>query len=531
MRAMRRLLIGLVLAAAAVPAPQRAAADPRPVQPLAEAGPPPGRVGRVALVAGKVEWRGGSGAAWSDAAVNYPVAAGAAVRTAADARTAIEIGPDSIDLSDGTRIEIATLDDRAIDVALAQGRVALLLPQRSAGSVEIELTQGEVWLQQPGAYQIDVGDGASPRIAVYAGSARLLAGGAEIVVTPSETVELSDLAPTMLRIAPADAAARWWREPGNDGVPSATPTFAAAAMTGFAGLAAAGHWRHTDAYGDVWLPDALPADWAPYRDGHWRWIPPWGWTWIDDEPWGFAPAHYGRWALLPQGWAWLPGSLVTNPIYVPAAVAFLGTPGIGVSYADGNGPAVGWFPLAPGEAYWPSYSSDLDYIRALNRGDVSDLGSIRPQPDGRLPVEVVDWRFANRLSASVVPRPIFIDGRPVPPALLSLPKERLLNMPVVLGSPRIGLPAPPAPPVVAAPARAPPPDPQSGSARAKRAIWLKTVRLATIRSRLYWEGARLRRLAVLHLRAPALGEPPRLRRLVALRRAPHQVTHTKKALR
>jgi len=36
-------------------------------------------------------------------------------------------------------------------------------------------------------------------------------------------------------------------------------------------------------------------DWAPYRYGRWEYIAPWGYTWVDEEPWGFAPFHYGRW--------------------------------------------------------------------------------------------------------------------------------------------------------------------------------------------------------------------------------------------
>jgi hypothetical protein len=38
-------------------------------------------------------------------------------------------------------------------------------------------------------------------------------------------------------------------------------------------------------------------------------------------------------------------------------VAFIEDPGIGMSVPPGTGP-VGWFPLAPGEVYWPSYTRD-----------------------------------------------------------------------------------------------------------------------------------------------------------------------------
>jgi len=85
-----------------------------------------------------------------------------------------------------------------------------------------------------------------------------------------------------------------------------------------------GQWRRDPVYGAVWLPQAMPADWVPYRHGHWDWIASWGWTWVDDAPWGFAPFHYGRWTMLDEQWAWVPGRLGVRPVYAPALVAFLG---------------------------------------------------------------------------------------------------------------------------------------------------------------------------------------------------------------
>jgi len=208
-------------------------------------------------------------------------------------------------------------------------------------------------------------------------------------------------------------------------------------MTGFAELDAAGSWEDAAEYGAVWVPSGLPADWAPYRDGHWRWIAPWGWTWIDNRPWGFAPFHYGRWTLANGRWAWVPGSFVADPVFAPAVVAFLGTAGVGLSVADTSGPAIAWFPLAPGEVYWPSYTADLDYVRRLNLGNVADVGVIRPDANGDPPLEVFGEHFANRRFAAVVPRPVFRNGGAVAPALLSLPEQRLQNAPVLMGSPQI----------------------------------------------------------------------------------------------
>ena len=180
-----------------------------------------------------------------------------------------------------------------------------------------------------------------------------------------------------------------------------------------------------------------------------------------------------------------------NPVWTPAVVAFLGTPGVGLCYADGRGPAIAWFPLAPGEIYWPSYTSDLEYIRAVNAANVADLSAIGMRHDGEPPASIVNAHFANREFASVVPRPVFIAGRTVATALLTIPEERLLNAPAIMGSPQIG---PPPGRLHAATASARPRTSAGAhtSQAAKGSAWTNLVRAAEIRSREFQEIARVR---------------------------------------
>ena len=72
---------------------------------------------------------------------------------------------------------------------------------------------------------------------------------------------------------------------------------------------------------------------------------------------GFHELVY-RWAMIGDSWGWVPGTFEPYPVYAPALVGFLGGPGVGLYVSGAVGPQVGWFPLAPGEAYWPSYSAD-----------------------------------------------------------------------------------------------------------------------------------------------------------------------------
>src|SRR5262245_54764686 len=96
-------------------------------------------------------------------------------------------------------------------------------------------------------------------------------------------------------------------------------------------LAPYGDWMEMQPYGWVWAPRSVDPDWRPYRDGHWVYTD-YDWTWVADEPWGWAPFHYGRWALDSRyGWVWVPGS-----VWAPAWVSWRW----GDDYA-------GWAPLPP----------------------------------------------------------------------------------------------------------------------------------------------------------------------------------------
>ncbi len=400
---------------------------------------PPGRVGRVSLASGDVDLRVSSESAWADAELNQPIFAGEGLRTDPRARAEIRIGANTIDLSNRSEIEVASLRDGVTQILLSRGRIGLHLRQAGENeTVEIDVPQGDVWLLAPGTYDIEVGEGEGPlRVAVFDGKAhftgaggdRLIEGGQTAVLMESEAADASSIEP-----ATADDFVAWCRHRDYAETGLAAPYYVSRYMTGYAELDGAGIWKINAQYGPVWFP-TQSEEWAPYRVGHWSWIAPWGWTWLDDQPWGFAPSHYGRWALIDDHWAWVPGNYVERPLYAPALVAFLGTPGVGLSSEEGA--TVAWFPLAPGEAYWPSYTRDLNYVRNLNFGSVKDVAAIGVRADGEPPLEAFDEDFANRLFATVVPRLVFTNGRPIPPARVSLPDKRLQNAPVLMASPQI----------------------------------------------------------------------------------------------
>jgi hypothetical protein len=516
---MRLLLLGGVFAAAfAASVPVLAATEqPQQLAPAPASAPaPPARVGRVSLVAGKVEFRGPGDAQWSPASVNDPVANGVELRTDPKSRAEIRIGANAIDLTEGTAVTFAKLDGAATEIALAAGRIEFIVGRLAAGeTIRVDLPNGSVRPVAVGRYDVAAGDAGHPaQISVFGGSAHYSGSGADIAIAAGERLSPAGAAPVVATTEPAaaDEFAEWCRAHAVDDAGLAAPYFVSREMTGYAALDAAGSWRASVEYGAVWQPAALPAGWAPYRDGHWRWLKPWGWSWVDDEPWGFATSHYGRWLFDDNRWSWVPGRWSAHPVWMPAVVAFLGTQGVGLSYAGGTGPAIGWFPLSPGEIYWPGYTADIDYIRAVNAGVATDPETIRGRADGEPPAAVANAHFANREFSSVVPRTVFVAGQPAAPALVTIPGWRLRNAPAIMGSPRIGPPPPLASVRIAAaaPARGHPP----AAAKAKSAAWVAAVRTAALRSRRFQEAARVR---FVRLRVASSGELSRLRHSLVLR--------------
>jgi hypothetical protein len=302
---MRRLAVSFLLLLLAVPAFAQQT--------------PPKQVGRVSFVTGQLAFHMAGETQWSAAAVNYPVAPGASFWTAPQARAELRIGPQTIDLSGNTSIEVAKVDEHAMVLALRQGRINLRLRELpSSQTVEIDIPRGAVTLLQPGIYDIDAGSQDGPaRIAVFEGSARFAGGGADTAIKAGDVAVIGGketLTATLEKVAP-DEFAEWCRSRDNRQQPVvAAAKHASPRITGLEELDSHGSWRSAPEYGEVWYPNDVPLGWAPYRDGYWAWVEPWGWNWVDAEPWGFAPSHYGRWAYLDGAWGWVPPAVGPAPV-------------------------------------------------------------------------------------------------------------------------------------------------------------------------------------------------------------------------
>ncbi len=395
---------------------------------------PPGRIGRVSYLDGSVSQRADENEDWAAATLNYPVTTGGGLWTDARARAEVHVGSSAVRLGPETLTDFVEVDDHTTRIRVTQGSLYLRVRQLGSGDAyEIDTPNGAVSMLQGGHYRVDVSsDGYRSTLTVRDGDAEIsTGGGATVSVRPGESMAItgSNSATSTISLVAVDDWERWCQGRDHDEDASLSLRYLSPGFVGFEALDAYGTWEIDD-FGPVWVP-RVAVGWAPYRLGHWSWVTPWGWTWIDQAPWGFTPFHYGRWAFRRDHWAWVPGTIVPAPVYAPALVAFLGGSGFDLSVAVGGG-NVGWFPLAPGEVFVPSYRVTQTYIRNIN------VTTVKVRDIDFSHLDVARMRFANRgISGAItaVPRETFLRSEPVERAAIRMPASSLSRA-TAIGAPR-----------------------------------------------------------------------------------------------
>jgi hypothetical protein len=376
---------------------------------------PPGRIGRLAQVQGQIWMLEGGQGEWIEPSRNRPVTTGDRVATDSGARAALEIGSTSVYLDQGSDLEVRRLDDDAVELVLLQGAASVRVRSPEvAREVELDTHEGRFAPQGPGLFRVDTSDQGS-FAAVFAGELQFDAPDSTLALRPGQRAEFwQDAGDNATHYSWADLTSDafdlWVRR--DDQLAQVRPPAQTVSieMTGADDLGRYGRWDQDPAYGALWVPTAVQADWAPYRYGHWAWIAPWGWTWVDDAPWGFAPFHYGRWVNWRGQWCWAPGQYVARPVYAPALVAWVGGAHWGASVSLGA-PAVGWVPLAPREAYYPTYRTTNVYIHRVN------VTQVVIRPGVPLPRPAVYANRGLRGGFTVVPTKALAERQPVAKAM------------------------------------------------------------------------------------------------------------------
>ncbi len=386
---------------------ERSAVRPAPVPaPLIPQIPdPPSRAMRISYLEGAVSFQAAGTQTWSRAELNRPVVDGDTLWTDVAARAELHLGSAAMRMDARTSLDILKFDDRMVQAKVTEGVISVKVKRLERGeALEIDTPNAAVTLLEAGEYRLDIQPGMDTTfVTVRTGDAEISGTHLEFIAHAGQRVNVSG--PDAMEYGLAGASARdpfdefcAVRDRREDGSQSAQ--YVAPETNGYYDLDAFGTWREDAERGALWTPHGLPANWAPYRFGHWAWVEPWGWTWIDHASWGFAPFHYGRWTFLDGAWSWIPGPQQVRPIYAPALVMFAGGGRSGFHYFFWIGSAgVAWFPLGAGEAYTPPYRCSPRYLASINGS-----ADLVPRTYANLAVE-------GALTA--VPRQAFVRGRSI----------------------------------------------------------------------------------------------------------------------
>lgn len=339
-------------------------------------GDPPSRVMRLSYMQGAVSFQPSGENDWSEATLNYPIATGDRLWTDKSARAELETGNIAIRMSAETDLTTTNLTDQLIQLGLAQGTVRVRAFEVESGhQIEINTPNAALTINRPGDYRVEVYpdenltmltvNNGEVEVTDSSGQLQTVGDGQAVRMTGSNLAQLETVA-----LPAPDDFDRWSSDRDHRYLASTSRRYVSPEVPGYYDLDQYGSWTTVADYGPVWYPAAVPVGWYPYRYGRWAWVEPWGWTWVDQAPWGFAPFHYGRWVLVGPRWGWIPGPIAVAPVYGPAFVAFVGGTGFSIGIGFGN---VAWFPLGPGEPFFPWYHHSDAYLRQINVTNVRNI--------------------------------------------------------------------------------------------------------------------------------------------------------------
>ncbi len=405
---------------------------------------PPSRVARLNHSDGSVSFQPGGEGDWVQAVPNRPLTTGDNLWADKDSRAELHVGSTALRLGSESSLTFLDLDDQTTQLKLSQGSLIVRVRHLDDGdNFEIDTPNMAFIVQRIGEYRIDVNaNGDETDATVWHGRGEVTGGGSTYTVVAGQYARFAgtdELDHDIEQIPGSDDLDNWAFSRDEHEDHSESANYISTEMTGYEDLDDYGSWHYVADYGPVWSPRGIAGDWAPYREGHWAWVEPWGWTWVEDEPWGFAPFHYGRWAYVSNSWCWVPGPVVVRPVYAPALVAFVGGGGFGVSVGFGGGVGVGWFPLGPREVYVPWYHTSPRYVTNVNitntRVNEVQVTNVYNSYRGNTVSRVTYVNQHVNNGVTVVSRDTFVNARPVQRNVVRMDQRQMEQAQVVRAAP------------------------------------------------------------------------------------------------
>ena len=140
---------------------------------------PPARVARMNFTQGSVSFQPGGEGDWVDAVPNRPLTMGDNLWTDTNSRAELHVGSTSIRLGSETSLTFLELDDRVLQLRLAQGSALVRVHHLDDDdTVEIDTPNLAFTVQRIGEYRVDVHpDGKTTVVDVYGGRGEAVGGG------------------------------------------------------------------------------------------------------------------------------------------------------------------------------------------------------------------------------------------------------------------------------------------------------------------------------------------------------------------
>jgi hypothetical protein len=386
---------------------------------------PPGRVGRLNYTEGSVSYQLQGDQDWVAADPNRPLTTGDNLWADDNSRGEVHIDSTAIRMSADTGLSFLSLDDRTVQLELPQGTIEVHLRQLAPGDAfEIDTPNLAFTPTRAGEYVISTDpNGSSTTIIVREGEGEVTGGGDSWDVASGQQYSFNGTDQLNYNAQPSpdyNDFEAWCQTRDQRENNSVSAQYVSRDVDGYYDLDSYGDWSEEPDYGAVWYPRGVAVDWVPYHVGHWVYIAPWGWTWVDEEPWGFAPFHYGRWVEVGTRWGWVPGPVVRRPVYAPALVGFVGGAGFGLSVSIGGGfTGVAWFPLGPRDVFVPGYHCSPHYVQVVNVTNtrvvnVTQVTNVYNAVIINHDTTHVQYTYAgNAHAVTAVTRDTFVNARPV----------------------------------------------------------------------------------------------------------------------
>jgi hypothetical protein len=327
------------------------------------------RVARISYIQGDVQIRRADSADWEVAVLNLPIVEGDEIATDGNGRFEIQFNSYThLRVAENSQIKFISLQDSGIALSVPLGTVVLRASEFDGNRsyFEIDAPKTTISIQKAGMYRIEAGVPDSLEVIVSAmdgGEARVYSADAGFTVKNGRRAKIfiggnqAGEWETAVAADFTDEFDSWSLD--RDAIIAQRirdayyDRYYDRDIYGAEDLNEYGEWIHTRKYGYVWRPYSSSisqySSWSPYRYGHWRWVPPYGWTWVNDEPWGWATYHHGRWVWDSGSWYWTPYGYYrySRSWWQPALVV--------VSVFGGN---VCWYPLP---YYYGYYNYNAHY--------------------------------------------------------------------------------------------------------------------------------------------------------------------------